>query len=160
MKAFSSDLCDVFSSMNRSGMPLTNPIRSARFLPYSPEIQNCEARKKSFSSGCSQSMTLTVSTASLSSCGSVGDLHAVFQELVDFLIRTDRTQDASVLRHFIDGNVQGKRRHTGIEMFECSFEPGFKDDLLPSSPGLASNWLRTLRDSNWPISTRVLQRVG
>ena len=58
-------------------MPFTKPIRSALFLPYSPEIQNWEARKKSLLAGCSQSMIFTVSTASLSSECSVGDPDAI-----------------------------------------------------------------------------------
>ncbi len=66
--------------------------------------------------------------------GSVGDFDAVFQEFVDFLIRTDRTEDTSVLRHFINSNIQGQRRHAGIEIFECRFESGFKNDLLGRLP--------------------------
>ena len=55
-------------------------------------------------------MILTVSTASLSSEVRIGDLHAVLQELVDLLIRTDWTQDASVFCEFIDGEIEGQRR--------------------------------------------------
>jgi hypothetical protein len=64
--------------------------------------------------------------------GAVCDLHAVFEKLIDFFVRTDRAQNAAVFGHFCNRKVCGGGGESGIQLGDGLPQPGFQNDLRRS----------------------------